>query len=178
MARKHGSLCKDIVVQEKWEFYIQIHKHRENRESLGLAWASETLKSTPSDTLPPSRPYLLIFLVALPNDQAFKYLSLMGDIPIHITILFWFFLFSSIILQYSLEISIQWINSELSFLFIYSLKNLEQENWTLPTISVFWFPCVFSCTDMAGSQSPRSLRFLCCLRLSLFRLISNSLWQY
>ena len=52
----------------------------------------------------------------------------MGDIPIHITILLWFFLFSSIILQYSLEIPIQWINSELSFLFIYSLKNLEQEN--------------------------------------------------
>ena len=129
MDRKHGSVCKDIVVQEKWEFYIQIHKHWENGESLGLAWASETLKSTPSDTLPPARPYLLISLVALPSDQEFKYLSLMGDIPIHITILFWFFLFSSIILQYSLEIPIQWINSELSFLFIYSLKNLEQENW-------------------------------------------------
>ena len=52
----------------------------------------------------------------------------MGAIPIQINILFWFFLLSSIILQYSLEISIQWINSELNFLFIYSLKNLEQEN--------------------------------------------------
>ena len=52
----------------------------------------------------------------------------MGAIPIQINILFWFSLLSSIILQYSLEISIQWINSELSFLFIYSLKNLEQEN--------------------------------------------------
>jgi hypothetical protein len=66
--------------------------------------------------------------VALPSDQEFKYLSLMGAIPIQTTILFWFSLLSSIILQYSLEISIQWINSELSFLFIYSLKNLEQEN--------------------------------------------------
>ena len=64
----------------------------------------------------------------LPNDQAFKYLSLMGAIPVQTTIPFWLSLLSSIILQYSLEISIQWINSELSFLFIYSLKNLEQEN--------------------------------------------------
>jgi hypothetical protein len=52
----------------------------------------------------------------------------MGAIPIQTTTLFWLSLLSSIILQYSLEISIQLINSELSFLFICSLKNLEQEN--------------------------------------------------
>ena len=92
---------------------------------------------------------------------------------------FGFLSYNFIILQYSLEISIQLINSELSFLFICSLKNLEQENWTLPIILIFWFPCVFSCTDMemAGSQCPRSLRFLCCPRLFLLRPISNSLWH-
>lgn len=41
------------------EFYIWIYRQQEERVTLGLAWASETSKSSSSDTVPPVRPHLL-----------------------------------------------------------------------------------------------------------------------
>ena len=67
-----------------------LHPHPQaagrERETLGLAWAFETSNPTPSDILPPIRPHLLQQghtpippqVVPLPNDQAFKYMSLWG----------------------------------------------------------------------------------------------------
>jgi hypothetical protein len=43
-----------------WEFYIPICRKQEKRMAPSLAWAFETSKCTPSDTLPPTRPYLLV----------------------------------------------------------------------------------------------------------------------
>jgi hypothetical protein len=36
--------------------------HRQREESIGLAWTFETSESIDGDTVPPTRPYLLILL--------------------------------------------------------------------------------------------------------------------
>jgi hypothetical protein len=45
------------------ESYILIHRERNGMGDLGLAWAFETSKTIPSDTLLPTRPHLLILLI-------------------------------------------------------------------------------------------------------------------
>ena len=56
--RKHGSVQADTVLEEELR---GLHPDlRQVAESLSLAWAFETSKPTPGDTLPPTRPHLLI----------------------------------------------------------------------------------------------------------------------
>ena len=44
------------------ESYILIYSQGKT-ETLSLAWAFETTNPTPSDTLPPTKPHLLILLI-------------------------------------------------------------------------------------------------------------------
>ena len=53
--------CRQIwCCRGSWEFYIQICRQQEERETLGLAWVFEILKLTLSDALLPTRPHLLV----------------------------------------------------------------------------------------------------------------------
>jgi len=56
-SREHGDRRS---IREIVETYNLIHRERGSQD---LAWALETSK--PSDTLPPSRPHLLILLILL-----------------------------------------------------------------------------------------------------------------
>ena len=47
-----------MVLERSWEFY-KIHRQQEETLTLGLAWASKTSVSIPSDILPPTSPGLL-----------------------------------------------------------------------------------------------------------------------
>ena len=68
------------AVAESFTSYSKGTKQRK-RGRLGLEWAFESSKPTPSDTPTPIRLHLLIFpTVPLSGDQAFKYMSLEGPI--------------------------------------------------------------------------------------------------
>ena len=65
--------------RSNWEFYIWIQK-KEERVTLGLAWASETSKPAPKDTLPPikdiptpTRPHLLIVSCPMSLGEPFSF---------------------------------------------------------------------------------------------------------
>jgi hypothetical protein len=49
-----------MVLERRQDFYNLIPSRRK-RQTLGLAWAFDHPKPTPSDTLPPIKPYFLIF---------------------------------------------------------------------------------------------------------------------
>jgi len=51
------------------ENYILTYRERDGMGDLGLAWAFETSKPTPNDTLLHTRPHLLILLIISNNDN-------------------------------------------------------------------------------------------------------------
>lgn len=63
---KHDSSQTDMVLENSWEFYIRISRQQKEKVTLSLAWVSEILKPIPTDTLLPTRPYLLVVPVPEP----------------------------------------------------------------------------------------------------------------
>jgi hypothetical protein len=74
--------------RRSWELYIWITLQAAGREPLGLAWFFETSNLTPNNTLPPTKPHLLILSNSVtPWCASVQIYELMGEggIPIQTT---------------------------------------------------------------------------------------------
>ena len=62
---RHGSMYTDMMLERSWEFYIQIHRQQEERDT-GPGLSISNPKAHPYDTFLSARPHLLI--VPLPGN--------------------------------------------------------------------------------------------------------------
>ena len=78
--RKHGSIQADMLLEKELRI-LHLDPQAAGRER-HWAWLGlqKTSKPTPSDTLLPTRSYLLFFqIMPLPGNQSSKYISLWGQ---------------------------------------------------------------------------------------------------